>query len=161
MLNIFDFRFVKIAVSVISFGLLFGCVGNDMDRLLEKANRQIEQSKATTQEHERYMNSFVPSQYNIDHSNYGSPKSDQDFVALVRQTLLDPDSGKINCNKPIKGWALKWIPTNTYSYGYFSTCIIHAKNTFGGYAQPQTHTYCLEGSGEFNKADYASVHPVS
>ncbi len=87
----------------------------------------------------------LPSQSDIAYANYGSPKSIQDFDAKIRQGLKDPDSAKIACMPPKKGWfEIKSLPNQ---YGYVSICEVNAKNGFGGYTGVEKHVYSFVDAG--------------
>lgn len=108
-----------------------------------------------------------PSQSDVAYANYGSPKSIQDFDAKIRQGLKDPDSAKIACMPPQKGWFEIKSQSVPNQYGYVSVCEVNAKNSFGGYTGAKQHFYAFIGDAGFLPIDDVIVshglfefHPV-
>jgi hypothetical protein len=92
-------------------------------------------------------------------ANYGSKVSQAVMLSSVKkymsQYLIDPASATYQCDTPQKAWLVGGSGSEgnveygrTY-YGYYSVCIINAKNRLGGYTGPkESHFMIFQNNGK-------------
>ena len=70
----------------------------------------------------------------VSNANYGEPPIAPQTAAIryFQSVLIDPDSMKLNCNEPKKGWA-RDATLYPPKYGYVMNCAVNARNQLGGY----------------------------
>ena len=89
----------------------------------------------------------------LDNANIGTPPSDATAMQIIRkhlaETLIDPDSAKLRCSDPKKGWARLDLFDNP-SFGYVVVCGVNAKNRFGGYAGETSFAFLFNNAGGRN-----------
>lgn len=86
-------------------------------------------------------------------ANYGEKPSTDKMILAVKSymetRLIDPNSALYECSEPRKSWVLAGagsegnVNFNQIYYGYLSTCIINAKNRFGGYAGRKEYFFMI------------------
>lgn len=67
-------------------------------------------------------------------ANYGTKPDNAKSTAAAyfQKVLIDPDSMKLACAEPKKGWA-RQMSSQPPNYGYVLYCEVNAKNRLGGY----------------------------
>jgi hypothetical protein len=93
----------------------------------------------------------APTQTEVASYDFGTrPNYDKAQSAIVQKMSLilkDPDSAKYQCDLPLKGsaWSCKHPPSIVHgcgnTMGYFMTCYINAKNSFGGYVGAKEYNF--------------------
>ena len=89
----------------------------------------------------------------INSANYGPKPTTDKMVLAVKNymatKLIDPYSAVYECSEPRKSRVLAGagsegnVNFNQIYYGYLSTCIINAKNRFGGYAGHKEYLFMI------------------
>lgn len=95
----------------------------------------------------------TPDQINLAY--YGPPPTDPEGAVFkyFEERLIDPESARIKCSNPRKGWVNL---AGKLSYGWVCICSVNAKNRFGGYAGAKEYRYLFHG--EQIVKDYWAVH---
>ena len=90
----------------------------------------------------------------VANAYYGSKPSATVTTPRIRSylsgALVDPDSLRLRCADPRKGWAKRDM-VDTPSFGYVVLCGVNAKNRLGGYAGEEAYIFL------FNNSDIAMV----
>lgn len=89
-------------------------------------------------------------------ADYGPQISQSRYESFVRgsQGFFDPESARISCDTPKKGWrGIKgWGDSITeYRYGWIANCRYNAKNRMGGYVGEKQGTFMI------NKDRFADI----
>ena len=74
----------------------------------------------------------------INSADFGERPTEAMMVSIIKEqvnsgTYYDPDSAKIKCTTPRKGWSRRTRAIESVRYGFLTTCSINAKNRLGGY----------------------------
>lgn len=81
-------------------------------------------------------------------ANFGEKLDKSVYVAYIqksiKESLVDPDSLKMSCFDPVKGWAQD-INEPRY-FGWLVYCEVNAKNRMGGYAGAKHYIYLFKGN---------------
>lgn len=72
--------------------------------------------------------------------------------AHLETVLIDPDSLRLSCNAPRKGWGRDNMFDKPI-FGYLVVCSVNAKNRLGGYTGAKRHSYMFNGN--YFKAFYS------
>jgi len=93
-----------------------------------------------------------PKPEQIQHANYGT-KPSRDFMTnavknYMAQRLVDPASATYQCSEPRKYWISGGLGESNVDYGktyygYYSICLINAKNRLGGYAGAEEYHFMI------------------
>jgi len=117
----------------------------------------------------------APTKNQLTNANYGPQVSQSTMMAAVKkymsQRLIDPLSATYQCDTPQKAWLVGGSGSEgnveygrTY-YGYYSVCVINAKNRFGGYTgAKESHFMIYQSNGRSALAHFdgfQSGGPVS
>ena len=77
-------------------------------------------------------------------ADYGSPMTEDQVQATARRyfdmALKDPYSAKIDCGDYKKGWL---SDASKLIYGYRVTCLVNAKNSYGGYTSTVLYEFVM------------------
>lgn len=83
-------------------------------------------------------------QSDLRSANYGQQQYEKNTTSTINsylsKTLIDPDSLRLRCNQPRKGW----IRDSDYeppSFGYVVLCGVNAKNRMGGYVGEEIYAF--------------------
>jgi hypothetical protein len=92
----------------------------------------------------------------IRNANFESRPTQDETEAKIRvhleTVLIDPDSLRLSCNAPRKGWGRENMFDKPI-FGYLVICSVNAKNRLGGYTGGKRHSYIFNGN--YFKAFYS------
>ena len=87
----------------------------------------------------------------IQNAYYGQKPSEQEKIGIITQyvknSLIDPDSLKLRCSSPRKGWARTSF-SNPVTFGYVFACGVNAKNRMGGYTGESLYVFLFNDKGQ-------------
>ena len=93
----------------------------------------------------------VPDRNAIKNAYFGTKPTEQEKLGIiteyVKRTLIDPDSLRVRCNSPRKGWARHFY-SKPVTFGYVFACFVNAKNRMGGYAGEKLYVFLFNDRGQ-------------
>ncbi|MDP1658911.1 MAG: hypothetical protein Q8L73_06115 [Methylotenera sp.] len=94
-----------------------------------------------------------PKPSDIQSASYGPKPSKEYMVSAVEnymsKRLIDPSSATYECTNPKKSWLVGGVGSEgnvnhgQVYYGYYSVCMINAKNKFGGYTGAKENHFMI------------------
>lgn len=87
---------------------------------------------------------IAPTNLQLAHGDFGTSTTQDEAVAAVNtyfaSHLKDPMSAQISCGDVNTGWMRAM---NGLNYGYFITCSVNAKNSYGGYTGAEDYNLLM------------------
>ncbi len=87
----------------------------------------------------------------IQNAYYGQKPNEQEKIPIitdyVKDRLIDPDSLKLRCSSPRKGWARPFF-SKPVTFGYVFACGVNAKNRMGGYSGEELYVFLFNDRGQ-------------
>lgn len=93
----------------------------------------------------------APDRNAIQNAYYGQKPNEQEKIAIIseyiKSSLIDPESLRLRCSSPRKGWARPFY-SKPLTYGYVFACFANAKNRMGGYAGEKLYVFVFNDRGQ-------------
>ena len=87
----------------------------------------------------------------MQNAYYGQKPNEQEKIGIiteyVKNNLIDPDSLKLRCSSPRKGWA-RPFNRDPVTFGYVFACGVNAKNRMGGYSGERLYVFLFNDRGQ-------------
>lgn len=93
----------------------------------------------------------APDRSAAQNAYYGQKPNEQEKIEIIteyiKNSLIDPDSLRLRCSNPRKGWARRFY-SDPVTFGYVFACYANAKNRFGGYAGETLYVFLFNDKGQ-------------
>lgn len=93
----------------------------------------------------------APDRSAIQNAYFGQKPNEQEKIGIIteyaKRSLIDPDSLRLRCNSPRKGWARPSY-SDPVTFGYVFACFVNAKNRMGGYAGEKLYVFLFNDRGQ-------------
>ena len=90
-----------------------------------------------------------PSNVRMMYANYGErpneARAKKTITNYLESSLIDPDSLRLKCAEPQKGWARE-ASSRPPRFGWIIYCEVNAKNRLGGYTGAKPDIYLFNGN---------------
>lgn len=92
-----------------------------------------------------------PTNSDIRNAYFGEKPNQQEKLQIINEyvsrDLIDPESLRLKCAQPRKGWARPFF-SKPVTFGYVFACDVNAKNRMGGYTGGELYVFLFNDRGQ-------------